>query len=429
MKFKKRLLGMALAVIMGISATGCGNNEKAANSDETVINLWHQWTNEDDAMRIATEQTVENYMKENPDVKIDIHMLENEAYKTKISTEFAGSAKGIDLFFYWGGGRGGKLVNADKLLAVEDYISDEVKGSIKEGAESFFVYNDKMYALPMYSWVLTLYCNEELIEEAGGVVPTTYEELLDTCKKLRDHGVEIPIAQGIKEGWQAAFVFEALAAKEVGVDNILKMFNGEVGIDDPGYLRAAEKTKELYDAGAFGDNPTELSNGDADTLYLTGKSAMRLQGNWFTESLYTNKDSVVADKTVAINIPMVAGGNGLESDYCGGFIDSFFINKNVSNPEKTVDFYTYYLKELAKVRQESGQGFSGWTDPVSDENLPEVAKELVTLSETLKDGAVAWDTALDESKASVHLDSVQSLFTASGDPVAVIEEHKAAFSE
>lgn len=428
---------LACALLLGTvacSSTGAAGSQSAqsgqagasASTEKIKLNLWHEWTTDTDAMRIATDQAVKDYMAEHPNIEIETHMLENEAYKTKISTEFAGSASGIDLFFYWGGGRGRKLQQAGKLLPVGDYLTKEQLATIKPGAEKQFTYDGKLYAIPIYSWYLPLYCNTELFDKAGAKIPTTYEELVDACKKLSASGVKTPLAMGVKESWQAAFVFEAIAMREVGAENILKMLDNEIPFDDPGYLEAAKKTHELYKLGAFGQNPTEVSAADADQMFLTGKAAMRLQGNWFTESIYVDKNTKVKDKVKAVAFPMFSKGK--DSDYVGGFIDSIFINKNTAHPQEAVDFGIFLCKRLAKARDESGQGSSAFTDPVDESKLQPVAKQVADLANKGVNGVIAWDTALDENTATTHLEQVQSLFTDAGDPQAVYDAHVEAMN-
>ena len=130
---KSRLLGLFLAMVLIVSCVSI------ASADEKVhINLWHQWTIDTDSNRIALDKAVAEYVAANPNIEIESHILENEAYKTKMSTEFAGSASSIDVFFYWGGGRAGKLQQADKLLPLQDYLTAEQMGSVKPGSANEF---------------------------------------------------------------------------------------------------------------------------------------------------------------------------------------------------------------------------------------------------------------------------------------------------
>ena len=415
---KTRLLGLVLAVAMLLSCVGMATAEEKVH-----INLWHQWTIDTDSNRIALDAAVEEYMAANPNVVIECHMLENEAYKTKMSTEFAGSASGIDVFFYWGGGRAGTLQRAGKLLPLEEYLTPEQLASVKPGSAAEFTYDGVMYTVPTFSWMMPLYCNTKIFEDAGVAIPTNYDELLDAATKLQAAGVKVPLAMGVKESWQAAFIYEWIALQEVGAEKINKMLAGEIPFEDPGYLVAAQKVQELYQAGVFGPNPMEIGSADADQLFVTGEAAMRMQGNWVTDAIYTDKNSVVQDIATAVQIPVF--GLNQPTDYVGGFIDSFFVNKATANPEVAADFTMFLCKKIATARHESGQGFTAFTDPVDESKLPRVAQEVAAIANTGVNGVIAWDTSLNENNAMTHLEAVQSLFTDSGDPQDVFDEHAA----
>ena len=445
-KLIRKLSVAVLATSMCLSGTACSGNSKtgggstdpketpksseaaeAIKTDEKVeLNVWHLWTTETDASKIAYDSAVKEYMDSHSNVTITTHSLENDAYKTKISTEFAGGAKNIDIFFWWGGGRGKKFAQADKLLAIEDYVSDAVKAKIKPGTTQAFTYDNKLYALPTYSWYMTLYCNTELFEKAGAKVPSTYDEFVDACKKLKDSGVT-PLAIGAKEGWNAAFMYEALAMREVGAENVNKVLDGQANFDDPGFKEAANKVLALTKMGAFGKNPLELSSPDADSLYYTGKAGMRLMGNWLTQGIYDDKSSIVQDKTVAVKIPMLAG-KAKDSDYCGGFVDAMFINKNTMNKEVAVDFTAFLSERLAKARYESGQGFSAWDVPMDGSGLKPIATQVAALAGSSIDGVLAWDTSLDENRATTHLEAVQGLFTENGNVDDFMSVHQEILS-
>ncbi len=144
----KKILAMLLAGTLAISAAGCaGSGNTAAPSasegagaqnEKIKINSWHQWSNDTNELRQMYEKAVTDYMAANPNVTINSQALDTEAYKTKISAEFAGDAKGIDVFYYWGAGTASKLIKADKLLPLDTYVTDEVKGKMLEGSTTAF---------------------------------------------------------------------------------------------------------------------------------------------------------------------------------------------------------------------------------------------------------------------------------------------------
>lgn len=438
MKFKrvmKKITALGLAAILTFGITACGAKKEegttSGGSDagsQITLNVWHQWANDTNELKGLYEKAVAEYETENPNVKINTQALDTEAYKTKIAAEFAGNAKGIDVFYYWGAGMARKLVNADKLLPLDDYLKEDTLSKIKEGSLSAFQFDEKTYSLPTFSWYLTLFCNQELFDQAGAKIPATYEELLDAVTKLSALDGITPFVSGAKDGWNAGFIYEALALRSVGAQDVNKMLSGETGLEGEGYADAASKLVELYNAGAFGKNPLETGSDDADAAFVGGKAGMRLMGSWFANTVYNDPSSVVQDKVTAAKIPMISG-SGNDTDYAGGYIESFWVNKNTAHQEEAAKFAIYINEKMGKYAYETGTGFCGWDVEADDSKINPLFKQIGTLLDQSVDSVLAWDTSLDANPASIHLEQVQSLFSPGSDIEAFITAHKDAISQ
>lgn len=442
-----KLVAFLMAALLTMSMTACGNKKdsEAADTQETAavteattdsaasepvtLNVWHQWSNDTNELKKLYDQAVAKYMEENPNVTINTQTLDTEAYKTKISAEFAGSADGIDVFYYWGAGMARKLVNADKLLPFDDYLTDEVKAEILPGSTTAFEFNGKTYSVPSFSWYMTLYCNKELFEKAGATLPTTYDELLDASQKLAKLDGITPIASGAKDGWNAAFIYQALALREVGAANINAMLSGQTKFEDPGYKAAAEKVVELYNAGAFGANPLETGTDDANAAFINGKAAMRIMGSWFANQVYTDETATInPENIVAMKIPMISG-KGDETDYAGGFVESFWVNKNTKYADEAVKFALYINEAMGKAAYETGTGFCGWNVQCDESKLNPLFIQIKELLGASTQGVLAWDTSLDSNPATIHNEQVQTLFAPNADVDSFIEQHQAAINQ
>jgi len=400
-----------------------------ADAEPVTLNVWHQWSNDTNELRKIYDLAVADYTTANPHVTINSETLDTEAYKTKISAEFAGNASGIDVFYYWGAGTARKLVNADKLLPFDDYLTDEVKAKILPGSTSAFEYNGKTYSVPMFSWYMTLYANKALFEQAGATLPTTYTELVDAVAKLSTLDGVTPIASGARDGWNAAFIYQALALREVGGESINSMLNGEVNFEDPGYLEAAKKVTELYNAGAFGKNPLESGNDDANSSFINGTSAMRIMGSWFANQVYTDATATInPDDIVALKIPMIEG-KGNATDYAGGFVESFWVNKNTKYADEAVKFALYINEKMGVAAYETGTGFCGWNVDLDESKLNPLFVQIKGLLGDSVEGVLAWDTSLDSNPATIHNEQVQTLFAPNADVDGFVAEHKAAINK
>ena len=102
---KAAALGMAALMMTG-AAAGCKKKESAPDGTEKIVlNVWHQWTDPNSSLTQTFQTAVEDYEKEHDTIDIELHGLDTDSYKTKMSTEFAGNAKGVDVFYYWAPGR------------------------------------------------------------------------------------------------------------------------------------------------------------------------------------------------------------------------------------------------------------------------------------------------------------------------------------
>ena len=431
MKKKTLAFLLVIVVILALSVSACSSPGSAKGSDDgkITINLWDNFISDTEITNICTEEFIEEYMADHQDVKIERHTLEDSAYKSKLLTEFSGSASNIDVFSYWGAGRAGDLVDADKLLCFDEYLSQDQLAAFKPGSEMNFLYDGKLYGLPMASWMLVLYCNNDLFDQYNVKLPGTYDELLTACKAFAAADIcPIALGGGKDDAWLAAFVYEGLANRLVGADAEMTVLNSLSGFaDNPGFSEAAAKMIELQAAGAFGRNPLEIDEGTADAQFLSGAAAMRLNGSWFTDGIYSDEESVVAGKVSALPFPMVTGGKGIPTDYVGGFIDGYFINKGAGNPEVAVDFAYGLSVAMCKAAHESGEGFTAYTYPVDESELPPLAVELAGLADQMDEGVLAWDTFLPGDLADIHLNACQALLGINSDVQVFMDAYKEIF--
>jgi len=438
---KKKLISKIatslLVATMVVGLAGCSTKTKgeveqtpgASVAEKVTLNVWHQWSNDTNELKKIYDQAVADYIAANPNVKIETQTLDTEAYKTKISAEFAGDAKGIDVFYYWGAGTARKLVNAGKLLALDEYLTDDVKSRMLEGTTTAFEYDGKLYSVPSFSWFMTLYANKKMFDTAGAKLPTTYEELVDAVEKLSKLEGVTPIAAGAKDGWNAAFIYQALALREVGASNVNDMLTGKVEFGDEGYTEAANKLVGLYNMGAFGKNPLESGNDDANAAFGNERAAMRIMGSWLANGLYTDKTATIdPSNVVALNMPVVAG-KGNVTDYAGGFVESFWVNKNTKDKEEAAKFAIYINEKMGVAAYETGTGFSGWTTKADESKLNPLFIQIKEILGKSKDGVLAWDTSLNSEPATIHNEMVQTLFAPNADVSAFIEAHKAAINK
>lgn len=403
---------MAGTMIFGFSACSSSNSKttsgSSAASQKVTLKVWHQWSDDSNDLKADFNKAVKEYEAKNPNVTIESDALATEAYKTKLKTAFAGNSADCDVFYDWSPGNTASLAAAGKLLPIDSYVNDGSLNKIKTGTLTAFKINGKLYSLPMFSWYMTLFCNKDLFKQAGAKEPTTYDELLTACKQIKAKGI-LPITNGTRDAWNACFIYEYLAMRENGAESVVNYLNGKSKMTGNGWTDAAKKLQELVSTGAFGDSTFATGSTDADTAFTTGKAAMRIAGSWFASNVYAS-GSTVKDKVDALPMPLVTGGKSSETNFCGGFTESFFVNSGTKHPKEAVNFMKYIDRTMGKYVEESGAGFDGWKDTVDESKNNAVFKQISTITSKSTSSVLAWDTFLDSAKTKVHQDDVQLLF-------------------
>ncbi len=425
MKNWKKITAVCMSVAMVCGATA-GYTSTVYADDAVVLDVWHQFTDPESVQTQAFLEAVENYENEHENIKIELHGLDTESYKTKISTEFASSASGVDVFYYWAPGKLKPLINADKVLPLNDYVTDDVLGRVKEGSTSSFEFGDNLYGLPIDSYMMCLFCNKTLFEEAGVEIPTTYEELIAAGEKLAELDDVTPLAIGAKDAWLAGAFYESLALREVGAAEVQSALLGETEFTNEGFKRAAEDVAELYEKGILGKNPLEDGEAEATADFLNGKVAMQLDGSWFAGTIDNADDTVVTDVEV-ISFPVVSEEQSA-TDYAGGASASFFVNKNTDTPAESADFAIYITEQLGKKALEVGSGFPCWETEIDESSVSPTFLSLLDLYDTVETGVQNWDGILDANAAAVHLEQVQSLLLGGVDVDSFMTAHQEAIS-
>lgn len=81
------------------------------------------------------------------------------------------------------------------LVPLEDHFPQisAYKDKIANYALGDMTYNGKLYGLPYYADLITFQYNAKILEDNKIEVPTTWDEVLDACLKLKAAGIEKPI--------------------------------------------------------------------------------------------------------------------------------------------------------------------------------------------------------------------------------------------
>ncbi len=132
-----------------------------------------------------------------------------------------------------------------------------------------------------------LYVNTDVLARYGLAVPDTFESLLAACVTLSQNGV-LPIANALCEWNEIVLDCAALSGAPADVYGQQASLSG-----------AKDVLATLAQVGAFGSDPWNMTDADAESRFLAGEAAMRFDADVLAQRV----DASRLDSVVVINLP------------------------------------------------------------------------------------------------------------------------------
>ncbi|GHU77434.1 putative ABC transporter extracellular-binding protein YurO [Clostridia bacterium] len=404
------------------SSSGSSSAGGQTGSAPVTLNLWHIWGS-GDSNSDAVSKVISDYEARNPNVKIKVQTFENDAYKTTIRTSVSdGTAP--DVFSTWGGGFSKAFVDSGKVLKLDDSLNDGTLSRVIGGALTNFTYDGSVYGLTFGMSCSGFFCNTALFDKYNLELPETWDELLSDIEVFKENGV-IPISTTFKERWVIGMLFEAIALKAVGAEQLYPTLTKTGGtFSDPQYLNAANRLMELVDAGAFNEDASAISRDEAEVSVKNGEAAMYYMGSWASGTVEAD-DSVDKGKFKFIPFPTLPDGNGKATEFNGGGADGLMISSTTKNPKEAVAFLKYLAENLAREDYQEGNYLPLWKDVKVDESkINPVTLDIVGVTSNATDFILWWDTLMEGEDITTYQDALDSLILKQITPEQFVEELK-----
>jgi len=389
----------------------------------TKISWWHIQTADPG---LSNWQTLANtYVKDHPDVSIEITVIANEAFKQKLATAMQ-SGSPPDMFQSWGGGVLKQYADAGLVQDLTPSLQDNGWGqTFQPGPLSLYTFDGKTYGVPWDAGMVGFWYNKALFKQAGiDAPPATWTDFLADVKKLKAAKIT-PIAVGEGDKWPGHFWWVYLAVREGGSAAFNKAYTREGSFADQPFVDAGTRLKELIDLQPFQNGFLGANYGNEQVLMANGQTAMELMGQWAPGA---NRGVATDVKAYNENLgwfpfPKVEGGAGDPSDALGGG-DGFAVGKNA--PKETIDFIRFLTsvdtqKAMVKLSLAVPPTVKGAEEVLDDPLLKEVQQHAANA----KYYQLYYDQYLPPAVAQAVLESVQGIFagtTTPEDAAKTIEE-------
>jgi raffinose/stachyose/melibiose transport system substrate-binding protein len=264
----------ALAATTALVLSACSGGQPAVVADVTAepeysgtLSILTKFAGE--PLQPYFEDLAAQYEELHPDVTVELIQETDQSIKDKTKTLTASGAL-PDIYFSWTGNWAQNFIDGGLAADLTDVIGPDTEWGSTFGKASLdaFQVDGKYYGVPLYNNGKFMGYNTEIFDEVGIDVPTTFEELIDSCEPLRAAGYE-PIAFGNKDGWPALHYLQQLFAYNVPADVLdADSSPATASLDDPGYVAALEQFDTLV------EECTDSGRGTNGVLYTTAQEAL-----------------------------------------------------------------------------------------------------------------------------------------------------------
>jgi multiple sugar transport system substrate-binding protein/raffinose/stachyose/melibiose transport system substrate-binding protein len=338
---------LAFAIVLGFATPVAGQDGEVKQ-----VTIMHYFSGELGAKALSTVLT--NFMSAHKDFVILSNPIGHEDYKTTILIMLAGDEP-PDMFSYWAGARVQFIVDSDRLAPIDDLwqsanLDAILPASLVQGAT---IYNGQHYLVPFNYHYAGFFYNKQVFADAGiDTLPTTWDEFLAACDKLKAAGVA-PIALGSMNRWPAQFWFDYLLLRTAGPEYRAKLMAGEASYTDPEVVKAMEMWKELVDKEYFYPDANAYDWTDAGDQVANGEAGMTLMGTWLT-GYWDGNELVAGEDYDLFPFPVIDPAVPVAAV---GPVDGWVLSAGAKHADNAKELMAYLVSDLeAQKVWAQGQG-------------------------------------------------------------------------
>ena len=351
---KKLVTGLCLLLVAAtlFAAPKAKKNKKAKKSNVITLNVMGYGDNSN-AEGQTFKRICDEFMAENPDIKVNYELLYDEAYHQKAVSRLA--AGDVPDIAYMGADArwGSEWQEAGQQIDNLPFYPANVDASL---VPDFFGTGVKPY-LPLggSNYCTVVAVNMNLLNKIGGKIPETYEDMKALAKLCKANGIELMSTHGA-DGWVwGSCVMSGIIPRTTGdLKWIEKAVNKQVKFTDKGFVEALSVLSTWVADGVLDPNSVLTDNGTGMSNFVNGKYLMYIDGQWaFGESNLGDLSKSVK----LISIPQVPGEKACAGSLAGAWQVGYGITKKgASDPaileaaKKWIAYFNSYDEVVQRLR-------------------------------------------------------------------------------
>jgi multiple sugar transport system substrate-binding protein len=282
--------------------------------------------------RSVIEGLVAEFGEMNPDLEIELTVVDRDAWKTQIRNAL--SADPPDVVNWYAANRMGPFVDAGLFMDITDWWD----AGDYEGLESVrgaLTMNGAQWGVPYTYYQWGVYYREDIFNELGLSEPATWEEELANCQVIVDSG-RACYAIGTRFLWTAGGWFDYLNMRTNGFDFHMALARGEIAWTDERVRETFANWRTLIDMGGFIEDHQNYSWQEALPFMVNGEAAAYLMGNFAVDQL--RRAGLTDDQLDFYQFPMITEGLAMGED---APTDTFHVPSGAQNVEAARAFLQF----------------------------------------------------------------------------------------
>ncbi|WP_370874887.1 ABC transporter substrate-binding protein [Paenibacillus tundrae] len=415
---------MMLASLLTISLTACGTGDSSTGSSsggdnkaKVTLELAISKSSQDSAF---IQQDILDEFEKQTNVRVNLQLIPAEQTTTVLQTKLAVDET-PDIIQY-------NLASAVTDLNLErnfEILDDEPwasrivnKDVLSAGGHiySFHVSQDTGMQGVVY--------NKQIFEELGLTIPTTYEQFLAVCEKIKASGIT-PVFMPYKDAW-AANIWPAAAFADFVAKNEPTFFddlnsNKKKWSDIPEFKTFLEQQYEVYTKGYTNTDVLSDSYDMAVGKFLNKEVAMMFMGDWLIEGVAEQDPSM---ELGVFPIPSTEDAS-LGASPLGG---QLFIPKKSKHLEEAKQFLDFIASKDVAQQIVDSKGYVSNFNDVTTPELPAYKQDIVDNYITPKKTVLTTDAYMLVDRSELYR-LLQDQFAGGLTPEEVLQSWDEKFSQ
>lgn len=280
-------IAIALTVIMIL--TGCNGSTVTPGGSDTDVTPGSSGTDEKITLNVLSQRVedkvyydaiIEDFQNEYSNITVKLDLIPTAQYSTIVTTRISTDA--VDVLVASSqisdpDTRTTLFLNLKGQSFVENVFEENILADFLPGVDT----EGDIYVLPIVGTTMLTFYNKTIYNDLGLDIPATWNELISNCDKIKDADIN-PFLFGGKDQWPVNMIVASIEpplVQAVKPDFYKTLGTGATKFTDPEFVSIFSKLDTLY-KNYFDSNSLGIAYGDAPGLFVQGKSAMLIDGNW-----------------------------------------------------------------------------------------------------------------------------------------------------